>query len=208
MSNTDDNAREVAAAEALLSKTLGGWRGVIDSSLPALVFLLVFTFGGKNLQQAIIGAAVVAVGLALLRAVRRQSLQQVLSGVIGVAFAAWFSSRSGKAEDFFLPGLLTNLAYATGILISIAIRFPVVGLVIGGLQGDVLGWRNNPETARFYRMLSWWWVGMFLLRLIVQLPLYFAHQVELLGTVKIVMGWPLYLAVVWVTFRAVKARQQ
>lgn len=202
----NNNENEVVAAEALLAKTLGGWRGLIDSSLPTVVFLLVFTFGGKQLNNAVIAAAAVAVVLAVFRAATKQSLQQIVTGVVGVAFAAWFSSRTGKAEDFFLPGLFTNLAYATGILLSIAIRYPVVGIVIGGLQGDFLGWRDDPKKLRLYRMLSWWWVGMFLFRLAVQVPLYLAQQVELLGTVKLVMGWPLYLAVVWFTYRAVKAQ--
>ena len=202
--NKEEN--EVVAAEALLAKTLGGWRGLIDSSLPTVVFLLVFTFGGKQLNNAVIAAAAVAVLLAVVRAMTKQSLQQIVTGVVGVAFAAWFSSRTGKAEDFFLPGLFTNLAYATGIFLSIMIRYPVVGIVIGGLQGDFLGWREDPKKLRLYRMLSWWWVGMFLFRLAVQVPLYLAQQVELLGTVKLIMGWPLYLAVVWVTYRAVKTQ--
>lgn len=194
---------EVVAAENLLAQTLGGWRGLIDSSLPTVVFLVHFTFRGKDISASAIAAVAVALILAVIRIVRRHSLQQVLSGLLGLAVAAWFASRTGKAEDFFLPGLLTNAAYAAGIAISILVRYPAIGFVIGGLTGDLTGWRKDPIKSRLYRMVSWWWVGMFALRLIVQLPLYFAGQVELLGTVKLLMGWPLYLAVVWVTYKAV-----
>ena len=198
----EDKSSEVVAAEELLAKTLGGWRGLIDSALPTVVFLLFFTVG-KQLDRAIIAALVVAAVLAVANVVRRQPLQQIVSGFIGLAVAAWFSSRTGKAEDFFLPGLLTNAAYAIGISISILVRYPIVGVIVGALKGDLLGWRTDERLARLYRMVSWWWVGMFSLRLAVQLPLYFAKQVEILGIVKMAMGWPLYLAVVWVTYRAV-----
>jgi hypothetical protein len=201
-----EKQNEVQASEQLLANALGGWRGVIDSGLPTAVFLIIFTVSGRELNPAIIGAAVTAVVLAVIRLLRKQSMQQVLSGLIGVAIAAWFSRSTGKAEDFFVPGLLTNAAYAVGIAISILVRHPLVGYVIGGLTGDLTSWRQDPERAKLYRLISWWWVGMFSLRLAVQLPLYFAGNVELLGTAKLVLGWPLFLAVAWITYRTVSAR--
>jgi hypothetical protein len=199
---------DLVATEKLLQQTLGGSRGLIDSALPTVAFLTTFTLTSQDLQSASIAAGVAAVGLVGLRLIQRKSLQQVFSGVIGVAIAIWFTRNTGKAEDFFLPGLLTNAAYAVGITLSIIFRNPFLGFVVGGLKGDLLGWRKNPRELKFYSLISWWWVGMFSLRLAVQLPLYFAAQLELLGTAKLIMGWPLYLAVVWVTYRAVKARDE
>jgi hypothetical protein len=144
--------------------------------------------------------------LALLRLIQKHSLQQVLSGLIGVAIAAWFVSRTGRAEDYFLPGLFTNLAYGVGVLLSILLRFPAVGFVVGALTGDLLGWRKDPAKIRLYSLVSWWWVGMFALRLLVQVPLYLAGSIELLATARLIMGWPLYLAVAFVTYRAIKAQ--
>jgi hypothetical protein len=199
----DDRVDEVAASEQLLATTLGGWRGLIESAAPTLVFVLIFTFGGKNLQPALVSAVAVGLVLTLARLIRRQTLQQVLSGLFGLVIAAWFSSRTGKAEDFFLPGIITNVAYAAAFLVSILFRFPLVGFIVGGLQGDLFGWRNNPAKLKLFRMLTWWWVGSYLFRVVVQYPLYLAKQVEILGTIKIVMGWPLYIAVTYATFRAV-----
>jgi hypothetical protein len=208
----DEMAREsetdLVATEKLLQQTLGGSRGLIDSALPTVAFLTTFTLTSQNLQSASIAAGAAAVGLVGLRLIQRKSLQQVFSGVIGVAIAIWFTRNTGKAEDFFLPGLLTNAAYAVGITLSIIFRNPFLGFVVGGLKGDLLGWRKNPRELKFYSLISWWWVGMFSVRLAVQLPLYFAAQLELLGTAKLIMGWPLYLAVVWITYRAVKARDE
>jgi hypothetical protein len=201
-----ENKNDLLATEQLLQQTLGGAKGLIDSALPTVAFLTVFTFSKQDLNVSTIAAGAAALLLVLIRLVRRESLQQVFSGMIGVAIAIWFSRNTGKAEDFFLPGLITNAAYALGITISILLRNPFLGFFVGALKGDALSWRKQPAEVRFYSLISWWWVGMFSLRLVVQVPLYLAAQLELLGTAKLVLGWPLYLAVVYVTYRAVKAR--
>lgn len=200
-----EEPNDVVASEKLLANALGGAKGLIDSSLPTVAFIVLFTIVKVELMSAVYVALGTATVLAVIRLVQKNSLQQVVSGLIGVAIAAWFVSRSGRAEDYFLPGLLTNLAYGIGILISILIRFPAVGFVVGALSGDVLGWRKDPAKIRLYSLVSWWWVGMFSLRLLVQVPLYLAGSLELLATARLIMGWPLYLAVAFVTYRAIKA---
>jgi hypothetical protein len=204
--NSDEEPNDVVASEKLLANALGGAKGLIDSSLPTIAFIVLFTIVKVELMSAVYVALGTAALLAVIRLLQKNSLQQVVSGLIGVAIAAWFVSRSGRAEDYFLPGLLTNLAYGIGILISILIRFPAVGFVVGALTGDVLGWRKDPAKIRLYSLVSWWWVGMFSLRLLVQVPLYLAGSLELLATARLIMGWPLYLAVAFVTYRAIKAQ--
>ena len=127
-----------------------------------------------------------------------------MSGLFGVAFAAWISNRSGKAEDFFLPGIWINAAYAIGIALSIVFRHPVLGYVVGAIKGDLSSWRKDPKLARLYRLVSWWWVGLFSFKLVVQWTLYQDKNIEALGTLKLLMGWPLYLFMVWLTYRAVR----
>ncbi len=205
MSEKELPNNDLAATEKLLQQTLGGAKGLIDSALPTVAFLTVFTFSKQNLNQATIAAGIAALVLVLIRLFRRESLQQVFSGLLGVAIAIWFTRNTGKAEDFFLPGLLTNAAYAIGIAISILFKNPFLGFFVGALKGDLLAWRKEPEQVRFYSLISWWWVGMFSLRLLIQVPLYLASEIELLGTAKLVLGWPLYLAVVYITYRAVKS---
>lgn len=204
--NSDEEPNDVVASEKLLANALGGAKGLIDSSLPTIAFIVLFTIVKVELMSAVYVALGTAALLAVIRLLQKNSLQQVVSGLIGVAIAAWFVSRSGRAEDYFLPGLLTNLAYGIGIVISILIRFPAVGFVVGALTGDVLGWRKDPAKIRLYSLVSWWWVGMFSLRLLVQVPLYLAGSLELLATARLIMGWPLYLAVAFVTYRAIKAQ--
>ena len=202
----EEESNDVVASEKLLANALGGAKGLIDSSLPTVAFVVLYTMLKVELMTAVYVALATAGVLALRRLIQKHSLQQVLSGLIGVAIAAWFVSRTGRAEDYFLPGLFTNLAYGVGVLLSILLRFPAVGFVVGALTGDLLGWRKDPAKIRLYSLVSWWWVGMFALRLLVQVPLYLAGSIELLATARLIMGWPLYLAVAFVTYRAIKAQ--
>lgn len=201
-------SEDVVASEKLLQNAIGGWHGILDSALPTLLFVIAYTVTGNNLNEALWVAGASAVVLAVIRLIQRKSLQQVVSGLIGVAFAAWLSNRSGKAEDFFLPGIWINGAYAVGIALSIVVRHPLIGYVVGALKGDLTGWRKDPRLARLYRLVSWWWVALFTFKLVVQWTLYQAKNIEALGTLKLLMGWPLYLFVVWLTYRAVKKNSE
>ncbi|MCB0916030.1 MAG: DUF3159 domain-containing protein [Actinobacteria bacterium] len=188
----------------LLSKAIGGWRGLFDSGAPAGVFVLVYMLNGQNLTPAVWSAVAVGAAIAVLRLVRREELTQIAGGFAGILISAFVASRTGQAEDFFLPGLLINAAYFLGVLISILVGWPALGVFLGGMSGSLTAWRNDPRLRRAYGAASWVWAGVFGLRLLVQLPLYFAGQTAALGVAKIVMGWPLFLLGAWFTFLIVR----
>ncbi len=192
-----------ATTEQLMARAIGGWRGVIDSSLPSAVFLVVYVVDGQKLAPAVWGAVGSAAVIAVLRLLRRQSLQQVLSGLVGVAFAAWLAARTGRAEDFYLPGLLVNAAYATGLAISVLVGHPLLGYGVGAVLGDITGWRRVPEQRRAYALATWFFVAVFVLRIAVQVPLYLAGQVAALGAAKLVMGWPLTALAAYLAYRVI-----
>lgn len=183
-----------------LMEALGGVQGIADSSLPALAFVIAYTFNGNDLGMA----AWIAVGfgavIAAVRIVRREPLQFALAGFAGVALAAFVADRTGKAEDFFVPGLLLNAGYAIAYTVSIAVGWPLLGVFLGPLGGEGMAWRKDPEKVRAYTRASWIWVGMFSLRLAVQLPLYFAGALLALGIAKTAMGVPLFLIAVWLSY--------
>lgn len=191
---------DVEAERTLLVRAIGGWRGVIDSGLPAALFVTVYLVGGNRLAPALWVAIGAAVLIAVWRLIRKESLQQVIAGLVGVGVSAFVASRTGQAEDFFLPGLLVNIAYGAAFLISILIRWPLLGVVVGYLTGQGLSWRRDRSLRRAYAAASWIWVGVFGSRLLVQVPLYLAGWVGALGVARIVMGWPLFLAGAYVTY--------
>lgn len=193
--------QDLRAETVLLERAIGGWRGLIDSGLPTGVFVVAYIVTGQALWPSVIAALAAGGLITIWRLFRREPLQQVAAGFAGVAISAGFSAWTGRAEDFFLPGFITNIAYGTAFLVSILVRWPLLGIVIGYLTGDGTAWRRDPALRRTYAAASWIWVLLFLGRLAVQVPLYLAGAVAALGVVKIVMGWPLFLAAAYFTYR-------
>jgi hypothetical protein len=155
----------------------------------------------QDIETSVIAALISAGSLVILRLARGGSIQNALSGIFGVLFAAWLARRSGNAEDFFLPGILWNIGYASAMLFSIAIRRPLVGYLIEGLSGGALDWRTNRAKLKNYTLLTWVWFAVFTTRVAIMLPLYFASEIELLGVLKLVLGWPLFAMGLWVSFK-------
>jgi hypothetical protein len=124
----------------------------------------------------------------------------VLSAVAATAVAAFFALRSGRAEDAFLPGILTSAAWGAAALVSVLARWPVVGFIVAAgdprMADDPLGWRRDRGLVRVCQRLTMVLVGLYVLRVAVMLPMYLAGEVTLLGIAKIVLGWPAYLGAV------------
>ena len=191
---------QAGAAQFSLSEAVGGVRGLLESVVPFAVFSGVYAVT-EELRPSIIAALVPAVLLALWRIVAREPLTQAVSGVIGIGIGAWIASRTGNASDVFVPSILKNTASAAVCALSIAVRWPIVGLVIGPVTGEMLAWRQNPRRLAAFRLVTWFWVAMFLVRLAVQIPLWLADQTVLLGTLNaFVLGLPLFGLTVWLSW--------
>lgn len=187
----------------LLNKAIGGWRGLIDSALPSMLFIVIFVFQ-KNLNNALIASLALGGVLLVIRLFERKSLTQVFSGFIGLSISVFLTWRTKDASNFFLTGIVTNAIYGFFLLISVLIRKPLIGYLVGSLVGDTTGWLKHPLLVRAYTTVTWLWVAVFGLRLLVQIPLYLNDSIALLGSVKIFMGWPLYLFAVWLTYQIVQ----
>ena len=197
--STNENMGE----KELLSKAIGGWRGLIDSALPSMLFILIFVFQ-QDLNNALIAALILGGILLLIRLFERKPLTQVISGFVGLSISVLITWRTKDASNFFLTRIITNAVYGFALLVSVLIRKPLIGYLVGSLVGDTSGWLKHPLLVRAYTIVTWLWVGVFSLRLIVQIPLYLNDSVALLGSVKIFMGWPLYLFSVWLTYQIVQ----
>ena len=182
---------------------LGGKKGLLDSGLPALVFLVAFNIK-HELQTATTAAIIIALVLAILRLVKKDTLQHVISGLIGVVFCAFLARKTGSAVDYYLPGLIINVVYGSVYLIANLAGLPVIGLVLGPILGENLHWRKVAERKSAYIKASWLWVGLFASRLIVQYPLYKSGNLTALGTARLAMGYPLFAAVAWGSWLTIK----
>jgi hypothetical protein len=192
-----ETAEEVIRAR--LSAALGGIRGSVETALPTVAFVGAWVWR-HDVTTAVAASAVVVLVLLVSRLVARQTTRYVLSAVAATAVAAFFALRSGRAQDAFLPGILTSAAWGAAALVSVLARWPVVGFVVAAgdprMADDPFGWRRDRGLVRVCQRLTMVLVGLYALRVAVMLPMYLAGEVTLLGIAKIVLGWPAYLAAV------------
>jgi Protein of unknown function (DUF3159) len=186
-----------------LQASVGGVRGLLESVLPLTLFSVVYGVG-HDLRASVVAALVPAVALAVWRLVTREPVTQAVSGLAGLGIGAYLAFRTGRAEALFLPSIIRNAAYAGGYALSILLRWPLVGVLLGFMFGEQLHWRSVPRRARVYAWATWLWVGVFVLRLAVQVPLYLAGRAEALGVVNIPLGLPLFGLAAWLTWLLVQ----
>jgi Protein of unknown function (DUF3159) len=213
MAREDDVAKRLGLGKGengyqLDSKSLlagiGGPLGIAEAVLPATVFSIAYAIT-KEALPAVVSAASLSILFILIRVVRKQSLHQAIIGALAIALASFLALRDGgQAADYFLTGFFTNAAYGSAFLISVLIRRPLMGYVAQLLFG-LTNWRTSREYKRL-RFITLIWVGFFSARLVVQVPLYLAGQVELLAASRVVMGAPAYaglLALTWILMRRI-----
>ncbi|GAA1754324.1 DUF3159 domain-containing protein [Agromyces humatus] len=207
-------ARDEKLSGRDLLVAVGGVRGILEALLPGLVFLVVYSsltsFGGQDPQAALFPALGASVGLAVLftavRIATKGQPTQAIAGLIGVIASAALALWTGDARDNYVLGFFTNAAYALALIISLLVRWPAIGLIVGFLMGDGVAWKQDRRKYRAAQFLTLVWIGLFAGRLLVQVPLYLVDNVEALGATRLLMGVPLYALVLvfsWLVVRAV-----
>jgi len=187
-----------------LALALGGRRGMLEGAVPTVGFTATYV-PTEDLRLSLMVGIGLAVSLLAARVLQRQPVQFVVNSLVGIGIAAFIASRTGRAEDVFLPGIIYNSVYAVGLSLSILLRWPLVGLMIASVTADLTSWRSDPGVVRLCSRLTWILVVPCVLRVVVQLPLYLAGEVGWLGVTKLALGWPLQVAalaaMVWVLAR-------
>jgi len=204
-----------------LAKALGGRRGMLEAAVPTAVFTVLF-LTTHALRTSVLVAVGCAVVLLVVRLVQRTTPQFVVNSLFGIGIGALFAWRAarggGDANDqalaYFLPGILYNLGYSVVMVLTILVRWPVVGFLVGSVTGDPTGWRSDRGVVRLCSQLTWLLVLPCLVRVAVQAPIWLAGHngwwkqesaVAALGVAKLAMGWPLQIAalaaMVWLLSR-------
>ncbi len=180
-----------------LSQQIGGPRGSLEAALPTIVFVILWSARQDFALAVWVTVGVVAVLLAA-RLIQHQTPRFVLSSLLAVAIAAYFVHRSGRAQDAFLPGILYSIAVGSLTLLSVVVRWPLIGFLVGAAEDpeDPLAWHKDRGVVRLCQRLTWVLVGLYVVRIAIMLPLYWAGRVGALSVAKVALGWPLYVAAI------------
>lgn len=187
-----------------LWNAMGGALGIVETVLPGLLFVAVFTLT-LDPWLAIWISVAISVMFTLYRLIRRQAATQALVGLLGVVISAVLALMSNKPEVNFVVGMVTNGVYGFVFLVSILVGWPLIGVVIGLVRSEGTSWRQNRHHKRVYMGVTALWVGMFTLRLAIEFPLYLAGNIAGLATAKLVLGLPLYVPVLALTWLIVRS---
>lgn len=179
-----------------LTALLGGRRAALDATAPAVAFVTAWLVSGRSLSWGAGAALITGAAVAAVRWRRGDRPLAALLGVLGVSMAALIALYTGRAEDFFLVQVLSNVASALVWAVSVLIRWPLLGVIVGGVLGQRMSWRQDPDLLRAYSLASWVWVGQYVLRVAVFTPLWVTGAVVALGIARVALSWPLVAACV------------
>lgn len=188
--------------EFSLKDSIGGVRGAVESLLPGLVFVVAYVIT-RDLTTTLIMAGGISVIFLLVRLLQRTPITQAFAGLLGVAIGVVWAAMSGRAENYFAWGIITNAALFVVFLLSIILRRPLIAILIQLLYGLPDDWKRTEAgrmLARRSMQASWVWVAVFGIRLAAQVPLYFGERIVALGTVKLILGLPLFALGGWLTW--------
>lgn len=186
---------------------IGGPRGVIESMLPGVVFVVLFV-ATSNLNLTIAVSAVLAVSQVIVRLIQRQSVMGAVSGLVSVGICLIWAWQTHEARNYYVFGFITNAVYAVALTVSLALRVPGLGLVVEFIRSLPTehfkawfhDWMDDKALKRAYMIVTGLWVGLFLLRLVVQVPLYLTNHVAALGVARLLMGIPFWALAIWVSY--------
>jgi hypothetical protein len=192
---------------------LGGVRGMVESSVPVVVFVLVNIVW--SLTPALIAAVVVGLGIAAYRLARRQPVRHAINGLFGIAVGAFIAWRTGEAKAFYLPGILLTLGYGVALVGSVLARRPLVGW-LWSVVADKGGtrWYREEGLRRTFGWLTVVWAAVFAAKFVVNMWVYFAdgltddQKLSILGVMRIALGAPPYAVLLALTIWAVRRYQR
>ncbi|MFD3523799.1 DUF3159 domain-containing protein [Streptomyces sp. NPDC058653] len=199
---TDPGAEAEARAvtEAALFEAFGGVRGMVETVVPGLLFVTIFTIN-KDLHISAIAALAVSLLLVVVRLIRRDTVKHAFSGVFGVAFGVVFAMMTGEAKDFYLPGMLYTLGLAVAYIGTSLAGAPLIGLILGPVFKENLSWRTrNPGRKAAYTKASYAWGFILLAKCAILFPLYWWADTEQLGWVLVSLKIPPFLLAVYLTW--------
>jgi hypothetical protein len=210
-SDADGDDEVLPTFSEQLAQQLGGVRGVIESGVPVVVFVIANILG--PLKLAIVISVLSAVAIAIFRLARRQTVRNAVNGLFGIAIGAIIAWKTGSTKDFYLPGIIVSGVYGLAMLFSVPLRRPLVGWVWSLLvAGGSMRWREQPAMVRLFSRLTVLWAVTYLVKVGIQAALFQATSATdpgtALGIARLLLGYPPYAALLAFTAWSVRRLTQ
>lgn len=186
-----------------LEEAFGGKKGMLDTGLPGIVFVVAFLLSGDNMEIAVWSAVGVGAILLILRLVRKDPVQNAIAGFVGVGVAAFVAAKTGEPANYYLTSLLLTVVYGVAFGISLLVRWPLLGAALGFVFGEGTAWRKDPARRRAYTLATFLWFLMFVVRIAILAPLWAEGWLVALGVGRLILGYPLYALVIWLSWRII-----
>lgn len=200
---------EQAPNGAALLTAVGGVRGLCESILPGVAFIVLYTalltpLPASAVPVALGASVLIALVFTIWRLAARENATQAVAGLIGVGASAILAIATNRPSNNFLLGLGIDALYGVAFLVSLLVRWPIIGIAVGYLYGEGMKWRESRAHYRVAVVATLIWIGLFAARLVVQVPLFLADNTTALAIAHLVMGIPLYVPVLLVTWLLVR----
>lgn len=185
---------------------IGGWRVVVEAVVPTLIFLIGLNLTGDYLLPAGLALGFTTIA-ALTRLVQRMPVRPALIGVLSMTASVFVAWKTGQAVNVFAISILKNTFYGSLLLVSILVRWPLLGVMLGAVRGEKTRWRKGSEwklTRVRYYQITWLWFFVFVARLSVHIPLYFSGNMEWLALMKLSLGMPADIVAAYFSWRLLR----
>jgi len=179
-------------------------RAIVDTGVGPVAFVTVNALAGLDTAAAV--AVAVQLVITAERLIRRRPVTNAVGGLLGTGLAVFIALRSGSAEGYFVPRMLYAAGLALVFAASVAIRRPLVGILIGALYRAPSEWINDRRVRRTFAEVTLGWAGLFAFRAIVYLVLISAGKAGWLAVASVAMGWPAFLLLLFFSYRYVPWR--
>lgn len=170
-----------------LFAAVGGWRTVVEGAASRVLFLVAYLVTDQVSTSALVAVGGV-VGFAAARVFADRKYWQAGVGLFVVGASAVLAGSTGRAVDFYLPAVLMQAAGGAVFLVSILVRWPVIGLAVGAARGERFGWRRDPARRRRYQVCTAVFLAKYGIATMVLVPLYLTGKVTSLGIAATLLG--------------------
>ena len=194
---------ELDVTRKSLLKSMGGWLGIAESIVPTLAFVFTYQLTSNIWLSIVLAGSLSAIAL-IRQLIVRSALTQAVVGALSIALTIWLTLRDNNASDYFLQGLILNCVYLGVGLLTLLIRWPFVGVIVGFLIGEGFTWRKKRSHMSRFVVATAIWCSLYIVRLVIEVPLYLSNNLAALGAAKLILGVPFYAITLWLIWLVIK----